>query len=149
MTTKYSCEHHLVTTSDRLFSGGSPDYERFGFFSLRSSAGRAPDFERIAAAAERLGREAFFKDETGCEHEIIGAAVDDSGQIAYVESRTRDAGPHPHGYGGRHIDVSIRVHHVDVSGSDRSVEIESYNPIFWVRRAIARVDRPHGTPDLP
>ena len=138
-----------MADADRLFEHGSPNREHFGFFSLRSSAGDEPDPKQIEAAAEKLGRQAFFKDAEGCEHEIIGAAISPSGQLAYVESRTRDGGDNPHGFGGRYIDVSIQIHLIDSSGSDQSVEIESYNPFFgcdvrffeWVGETVVLIYR--------
>jgi len=116
--------------NDRLFSRGEPTREHFGFIIVRSSAGGEPDPERIEAAARMLGRAPFFKDDMGCEHELLAAAISNTGQLAYVESKTKDGGVNPHGFGGRHIDVSIRIHVVGSVSQDRSVDIESYNPFF-------------------
>lgn len=134
---------------DRLFSHGSPNREYFGFYSLRSSAGEEPDPEKIETAARILGRTPFYKDIAGCEHDIIGAAISETGRLAYVESQTKDGGTNPHGFGGRHIDVSIRIHLVDIEGTTRSVEIESYNPFFgcdvrffeWIGETVVLIYR--------
>jgi hypothetical protein len=69
-------------------------------------------------------------DPDGYECEIIGAAISDSGEIAYVESRAKDVGYNRYGANQRHIDVSIRVHLVRQSCQHDSAEIESYNPFF-------------------
>jgi len=119
-----------MADTDRLFSHGSPNREHFGFISIRSSAGVEPDPERIETAARILGRAPFYKDDGGCEHEIVGAAISETGLLAYVESQTKDGGANPHGLGERHIDISIRIHLFGGEGTDRSVDIESYNPFF-------------------
>jgi hypothetical protein len=138
-----------MSDTDRLFSHGSPNEGHFGFISVRSSAGSEPNPERIEVAARMLGRAPFFKDDGGCEHEIIGAAVSETAQLAYVESRTKDGGANPHGTGGRHIDVSIRIHLLGRDGTDLSEEIESYNPFFgcsvrffeWIGETVVLIYR--------
>jgi len=137
-----------MADTERLFSHGIPDTDHFRFISIRSSAGAEPDPERIKTAALVLGRAPFYKDAAGCEHEIIGAAISKTGLIAYVESQTKDGGANPHGFAGRHIDVSIRIH-LFSKGVDCSVEIESYNPFFgcdvrffeWVGETVVLIYR--------
>jgi hypothetical protein len=115
--------------ADRLFGHGRPNAAWFGR-PLRSSSGQPPDPERIGAAARSLGRPVAHVDPDGYECEIIGAAIRESGEIAYVESRAKDVGYHPHGANQRHIDITIRVHLVTPSGRHESADIESYNPFF-------------------
>lgn len=139
----------LLNKVSRLFSHGRPNREHFGFISIRSSAGAEPDQERIGTAARILGRAPFYQDDGGCEHEIIGAAISETGLLAYVESKTKDGGANPHGVGGRHIDVSIRIHLFSGKGSDRWVDIESYNPFFgcdvrffeWIGNTVVLIYR--------
>jgi hypothetical protein len=143
------CLRNLMADTDRLFSHGSPNREHFGFISIRSSAGGEPDPGRIDIAARILGRVPFYKDDDGCEHEIIGAAISETGRLAYVESQTKDGGASPHGFDGRHIDVSIRIHFLRSEGTDCSVEIESYNPFFgcdirffeWIGETVVLIYR--------
>jgi hypothetical protein len=138
-----------MADADRLFSHGSPNREHFGFISIRSSAGAEPDPKRIETAARILARAPFYKDEGGCEHELLGAAISESGCLAYVDSQTKDGGPNPHGCGGRHIDVSIRIHLLGREGADRSVDIASYNPFFgcdvryfeWIGETVVLIYR--------
>ncbi|HEV2292632.1 MAG TPA: hypothetical protein VGR35_02180 [Tepidisphaeraceae bacterium] len=73
-------------------------------------------------AARLLGRPVFFVDADGYECEIIGAAVQADGDIAYVESRSKDV--------SSHVDISIRIHLVRKSNRHDSADIESYNPYF-------------------
>jgi hypothetical protein len=135
--------------SDPLFKRGNPNPEKFGFVSLRSSDGEEPDPERIQEAARMLRRQPSFTDEEGYEHELIAAAVSEVGGLAYVESRAKDAGSHPHGAGGRNIDISIRIHLVTADGTHRSADIESYNPFFgcdvrffeWFGEAVVLIYR--------
>jgi hypothetical protein len=115
--------------SERLFTQGRANPSKFGW-PVRSSAGEPPDPERLEEAADLLGRPVFFVDAEGYEREIIGAAANAAGDVAFVESRAKDVGFNPHGDNQRHIDVSIRVHLVEKSGGDRSVDIETYNPFF-------------------
>jgi hypothetical protein len=118
-------------------------------FPIRSSAGADPDPERIETAARILGRAPFYKDGDGCEYEIIGAAISETGLLAYLESQTKDGGANPHGFGGRHIDVSIRIHLFGSEGTNHSVEIESYNPFFgcdvrffeWIGETVVLIYR--------
>jgi hypothetical protein len=119
-----------MNDGEPLFSKGSPNPKKFAFFSLRPSAGNEPDLERIQEAARILRREPFINDEAGYECELLAAAISASNHLAYVESRAKDAGPHPHGTAGRKIDISIRVHLLERGGTNRSVDIESYNPFF-------------------
>ncbi|WP_088253317.1 hypothetical protein [Fimbriiglobus ruber] len=134
--------------ADRLFSQGRANPEKFGW-PIRSSAGERPDPERIGEAARLLGRPAFLVDADGYECEIIGAATNASGDIAYVESRTKDVGFNQYGANQRHIDVSIRIHLAGKSGPHRSAEIESYNPFFgcdirffeWKDRTVVLIYR--------
>jgi hypothetical protein len=118
-----------VDEADRLFAHGRANPEKFGW-PIRTSAGEPPDPERIGTAAQLLGRPIAFVDPNGYECEIIGAAVNDSGDIAYVESRAKDVGFNRYGANQRHIDISIRVHLVGQSGRRESADIESYNPFF-------------------
>lgn len=130
-----------------LFRNGNPNPEEFGFFSLRSSAGVQQDPKRLEEAAHILGREPFFTDDAGYECKLISAAVSSSKRLAYVESRAKDVGPHPLGIGGRKIDISIRIHLVETDGTNRSVDIESYNPFFgcdvrffeWINDTVALI----------
>lgn len=114
---------------DRLFSSGRADPLRFGW-PIRSSAGDAPDPERIAAVSLALGRPASHVDGDGYECEVIGGAINDSGSVAYVETRAKDVGPNELGACGRLIDITIRVHLVGQGGQRLSADIESYNPFF-------------------
>lgn len=133
---------------DRLFAHGRANPARFGW-PIRSSAGEPPDLKRVAEAAHRLGRPAFLVDGDKYECEIIGAATSAAGDIAFVESRTKDAGPNPYGANQRHIDVSIRVHLVEESGRHMSADIQSYNPFFgcdvrffeWIGRTVVLIYR--------
>jgi hypothetical protein len=77
-----------------------------------------------------LGRPVAHVDPDGYECEIIGAAVSDSGEIAYVESRAKDVGYDRYGANQGHIDITIRVHLVRQSGQHESADIGSYNPFF-------------------
>lgn len=125
--------------ADRLFAQGRANPRRFGW-PIRSSAGEPPNPERIGEAAHLLGRPVFFIEADGYECEIIGAATNTSGDIAFVESRAKDVG---------HIDVSIRIHLVEKSGGHRSADIESYNPFFgcdvrffeWIGRTAVLIYR--------
>jgi len=116
--------------ADRLFVHGNANPMKFGWWSIRSSAGEPPDPKRIEDAAALLGRSVFFIDEKGHECEIIGAAISATGDIAYVESRAKDVGFNRYGFNQRQIDVSIRVHLIDRSGNHNASDIESYNPFF-------------------
>lgn len=116
--------------ADRLFAHGRANPEKFGWWSLRSSAGEPPDPQRIEDAARRLGRPVAYVDADGYECEIIGAAVGESGDVAYVESRAKDVGFHQHGFNQRNFDVAIRVHLATRSDRRESTDIESYNPFF-------------------
>ena len=118
-----------MTDPDRLFAHGNPNPDKFGW-SLRSSAGKAPDPKRIEDTTAQLGRPAFQIDEDGYECEIIGGAVHESGALAYVETRSKDVGYNQHGAHQRKIDISIRVHSIDLGGKHDSADIESYNPFF-------------------
>src|SRR5262249_51772966 len=68
---------------------------------------------------------------------------------AYVESRAKDVGFHPHGAYQRRIDISIRVHLLEKSGDHQSADIESYNPFFgcdvrffeWIDRTAVLIYR--------
>jgi hypothetical protein len=113
-----------------LFRKGNPNPERLGFIPLRSSSGTEPDPERVQEAAGILGRQSCITDSDGYECELVAAAISVSGRVAYVESRAKDVGPHPLGEFGRLIDISIRIHLVEKDGTNRSVDIESYNPFF-------------------
>jgi hypothetical protein len=134
--------------ADRLFAHGLANPMKYGL-PIRSSAGEPPDPKRIQEAADLLGRPVFFVDTDGYECEIIGAATSSSDDIAYVESRARDAGFHPHGANQREIDISIRVHLIAKSGEHRSADIESYNSFFgcdvryfeWIHRAAVLIYR--------
>jgi hypothetical protein len=119
----------IMDEADRLFAHGRANPVKFGW-PLRSSSGQPPDPERLGAAARLLGRPVAHVDPDGYECEIIGAAISDSGEIAYVESRAKDVGYNRYGANQRHIDVSIRVHLVRQSCQHDSAEIESYNPFF-------------------
>jgi hypothetical protein len=137
-----------VDEADRLFAHGRAKPAKFGW-SLRSTSGQPPDPERIGAAAQLLGRPIALVDPDSYECEIIGAAISDSGDIAYVESRAKDVGFNRYGANQRHIDISIRVHLVEQSGRRQSAEIESYNPFFgcdvrffeWVGRTAVLIYR--------
>ena len=113
-----------------IFKKGHPNPEKLGFVSIRLSAGREPAPERIEEAARILRRELTFIDESGYECELIAGAISDNGCVAYVESRAKDVGPHPNGIAGRRIDVTIRIHLVAIDGTNRSVDVQSYNPFF-------------------
>ena len=108
--------------ANRLFDQGRANPGSYGFISLRSSAGEAPDPQRLEALAARLGRSVCFVDESGYECELIGTALGEAGDVAYVESRAKDAG----GY----VDISIRIHWIDPAGRHESADIQSYNPFF-------------------
>ena len=114
---------------DRLFVHGNANPREFGW-SIRSSAGESPDPKRNEDAAALLGRPVFFVDTDGYECEIIGAATNAWGDIAYVESRAKDVGFNQYGANQRHVDISIRVHLTEKSGGHKSADIESYNPFF-------------------
>lgn len=108
--------------ADRLFVDGRPNPNQFGWL-IRSCAGDEPDPQRIAEAAARLHRPAFFVDDACYECQILGAAIHPSGgDLAYVESRAKDVGDH--------IDISIQIHWTNASGTHESVDIQSYNPFF-------------------
>ncbi|HEY1787118.1 MAG TPA: hypothetical protein VGJ73_03140 [Verrucomicrobiae bacterium] len=118
-----------MTNPEPNFKDGVPNPGKFGFISLRWSAGSEPNAEKVEEAAGILRREIVFIDETGYECDLIAAAISGHSRLAYVESRSKDIGPHPHG-AGRKIDISIRIHLVDADGANRSADIESYNPFF-------------------
>jgi hypothetical protein len=126
--------------TEPLFKKGNPNPRKLGFFSLRSSAGDEPDPERLQEAARILGREPAFTDEAGYECELIAAAISASNGLAYVESRAKDAGPHPHGVGGRSIDISIRIHLVEGDGTNRSAPIGMGN-LAVARRITLEISR--------
>ena len=119
-----------MENNDRLFTDGIPNPDKFGFWSLRSSAGSPPDSQRIDELASKLGRERFFVDDQNYECELIGACENSIGDIAYVESRTGDGGHNEHGFGQRFIDVAIKIHLKRSNGESESIDIESYNPFF-------------------
>jgi len=131
-----------MKNDDRLFTDGIPNPDKFGFWSLRSSAGEPPDSQRIEEIASKLGRERFYVDDSNYECELIGACENLAGDIAYVESRTGDGGHSEHGFGQRFIDVSIKIHLKRKSGETESVDIESYNPFFG---CDVRLFEPDGT----
>ena len=111
-----------MSDADRVFQAGNPDPHRFGI-SIRASCGDPPDQGAIQAVAAELGRKAFFVDQEGYECEIIAAAIHEpSGQIVYVETRAKEK--------GSYVDISIKIHLRQPDGSERSVDIESYNPFF-------------------
>lgn len=114
---------------DRLFIKGRQNPGKFGI-PLRFSSGQPPDPERLEAVAQLLGRPVTYVDMDGFECEIIGAAIQNLGEIAYVESRAKDVGHNVHAENQREIDIKIRVHLVRVSGHHESIDIESYNPFF-------------------
>ena len=64
-----------MNNDEPLFRKGNPNPGKFGFFSLRSSAGDEPDQERIEEAALNLKRERIVNDEAGYECELIAAAT--------------------------------------------------------------------------
>src|SRR4051812_39462729 len=107
--------------ADRLFARGRGNPAKFGW-PIRSSAGEPPDDQRLEEAARLLGRPVFLVDADGYECEIIGAAAHADGDIAYVESRSKDV--------SSHVDISIRIHLVRKSNRHDSADIESYNPYF-------------------
>jgi hypothetical protein len=103
---------------------------KFGFVNLRPPR-EDETFEReIGDVCRKLRRESSFTDEAGYECEIFAAAISPTNRMAYIESRAKDVGPNRLGWDGREIDVAIRIHLVETDGSDRSVDIESYNPFF-------------------
>lgn len=110
-----------LDADDRLFAEGRANPAKFGI-PVRWSAGGAPDVGRLAEAAGLLGRPVSLVDSDGYECEIIGAAVHEIGDIAYVESRAKDM--------GGNIDISIRIHLVREGGRHESADIQSYNPFF-------------------
>jgi hypothetical protein len=72
-----------------------------------------------------LGRDAFFVDQKGYECEIIAAALDpEVTHIAYVETRAKKK------WWSSIVDIAIKVHLRGTDGTDRSIDIESYNPFF-------------------
>lgn len=137
-----------MDAANRLFAQGQANPMKFGW-SIRSSAGEPPDPKRLTEAARLLGRAVFFVDADGYECEIIGAANSESGDIGFVESRAKDVGFHRYGANQRHIDVSIRVHLIEIAGRHLSADIESYNPFFgcdvrffeWVDRSAVLIYR--------
>jgi hypothetical protein len=59
----------------------------------------------------------------GYECEIFAAAINPtSSSFAYVESRSKEIGDF--------IDVTIKIHVHDSGGTERTCDIESYNPYF-------------------
>ena len=109
---------------ERQFIRGNRNPNTYGF-SLRASNGAEPDQDAIEKAASLLGRELFLVDKRGYEREIIGAAVHPStNRIAYVETRAKKR------WWSSLIDVSIKIHLRNTDGSERNVNIKSYNPFF-------------------
>jgi hypothetical protein len=137
-----------VDEADRLFAQGWPNPAKFGW-PLRTSSGQPPEPERIGKAARLLGRPIAQVEPDGYDCEIIGAAISDFGELAYVESRAKDVGFNRYGANQRHIDISIKVHLVKPSGRHESADIESYNPFFgcdvrffeWVGRTAVLIYR--------
>jgi hypothetical protein len=111
----------MMDNDDRLFAQGRANPAKFGF-PVRTSAGESPDLGRLEEAAGSLGRPVFLVDTAGFECEIIGAAINVAGDIAYVESRAKDM--------GGHVDISIRIHLLRKGGQHESADIQSYNPFF-------------------
>ncbi|MBX7224221.1 MAG: hypothetical protein K1Y36_30180 [Blastocatellia bacterium] len=118
-----------MSDSNRLFVQGNPNPEKFGR-SIRFLAGNPPDPSKITAVAAFLGRTSVLIDSDGYECEIIAAATNSTGKIAYVETRVKDTGFHPHGAYQRNFDVTIRIHQVTQPNLHSFAEIESYNPFF-------------------
>jgi len=110
----------------RTFIGGRLNPIKYGMWPLRASAGQKPDQDEREKVASLMGRQSFFVDDQGYECEIIGAAINPAGSVAYVESRAKEAGVDQ--FNQKHIDISIKVHLDD--GNHRSIDIESYNPYF-------------------
>jgi hypothetical protein len=110
-----------MNDADRPFAQGRANPAKFEW-PVRSSAGAAPDPQRSEDAAALLGRPASFVDANGYECEIIGAAVNDVGDVSYVESREKDV--------GGQVDISIKIHLVKKGRPNESADIESYNPFF-------------------
>lgn len=109
---------------ERQFICGNRDPNKYGI-ALRASNGTDLDHEAIEKAAPLLGREPLYTDSRGYECELIGAAIHPcSNHIAYVESRAKKR------WWSSLIDVSIKVHLRDPDGSEKNVDIKSYNPFF-------------------
>lgn len=106
--------------------------EEFGELGsqVKAKLSALEEFKEAKGTPDSIRAAVLVMTENEFESKIIGAAISASKRIAYVESKTKDGGANPHGFGGRHIDVSIRIHQIDADGTDRSVEIESYNPFF-------------------
>ena len=115
--------------NERLFEKGNANFKKFGR-PLRWSSGGEPDTGTVLEVAQILAREPFVIDGAGYECELFAAAISEAGRVAYVESRAKDAGPNPHGYYGRKIDIAIRIHLVERDGTNLAADIESYNPFF-------------------
>jgi hypothetical protein len=113
-----------MTAARRTFIRGNRNPNTYGY-SLRASCGDEPDPEVIAQAATLLGRESFFVDRRGYECEIIAAAIQPKlGHVAYVESRAKKK------WWSSVVDIAIKIHLRDTDGTDRSIDIQSYNPFF-------------------
>ena len=113
-----------MNETERQFIRGNRNPNKYGF-SLRASNGTEPDQDAIEQAATLLGREPFCTDKRGYECELIGAAIHpSSNHIAYVESRAKKR------WWTSLIDVSIKIHLRNPDGSERDVNIKTYNPFF-------------------
>jgi hypothetical protein len=113
-----------MSAARRTFIRGNRNPNTYGY-SLRASCGDEPDQQAIAQAATVLGREPFFVDRKGYECEIIAAAMNhELGHVAYVESRAKKK------WWSSVVDISIKIHLCDTDGTNRSVDIKSYNPFF-------------------
>lgn len=81
--------------------------------------------DSIAEAAEVLQRPSSYRDGRGYQSDLLGAAIHPlRNRVAYVESRMKKR------WWSAIWNASIKIHLWAQAGSDRSVDIRSYNPFF-------------------
>jgi hypothetical protein len=79
----------------------------------------------ISIVADILQRPPSYCDDRGYQNDLLGAAIHPQrNRIAYVESRMKKR------WWSAMWNASIKIHLWAQSGSDRSVDIRSYNPFF-------------------
>ena len=95
------------------------------FQNLKASCTDLEDEDGVAHAVEFLGRSRLMMDSRGYRCRLLGAAYNaNQSCLCYVESKDKKR------WWTQMVDVSIKIHLVDGSGRQQSIDIESYNPYF-------------------
>jgi hypothetical protein len=95
------------------------------FRNLKAAWTDPEDETGVAHALKILGRPRLTIDSRGYKCWLLGAACDvKQGRLCYVESKEKKR------WWTRMVDISIKIHLVNDSGLQHSIDIKSYNPYF-------------------